>query len=257
MLQDTELWSVLEVRRYTGTATLSDGPATWQKTLMPYSLGFLVVFIDSVTSSMPGSRPMLPVWIPGSTQKYTKEVSTQIHPVSLALCRLFIVFPLYFYRILKLCTTSMSSSCCNSGLGLACFGIYEEMVCGKRTSGHPDRRTLGGHSRGLGRRGSPSSFIYSFPVCRMENCLHDLRHTQTALVSWPSTQARALPSLTWNPHTLSPRTSCRTRLGWTWSIQSVSSLCHVRRPPQAQIADDVLHLNPTTLQAMIYLYAAG
>jgi hypothetical protein len=39
MLQDTELWSVLEVRRYTETVS-SSGSATWQKTLLLCRLGF-------------------------------------------------------------------------------------------------------------------------------------------------------------------------------------------------------------------------
>lgn len=54
MLQDTELWSVLEVSRYT-EAILSNDPATWQKTFMSWRVGLLgcTILLLTIATSTP------------------------------------------------------------------------------------------------------------------------------------------------------------------------------------------------------------
>lgn len=82
MLQDTELWSVLEVSPLHRSQFLSNRPATWQKTFMRWRtrsarLYNQSIFTNRFTASTPGLRPTLARWTVASRHGYRKQVSPQ------------------------------------------------------------------------------------------------------------------------------------------------------------------------------------
>lgn len=93
MLQDTELWSVLEVSRYTGAHFPPIALPHGIKRLCGGALGLLgctILLTDRFTASTPGSRPTLARWMAASRHGYRKQVSPQPYSyISFALLRPF------------------------------------------------------------------------------------------------------------------------------------------------------------------------